>query len=326
MGDYLGASGIAEGEAGYEQSIVDGASSIELSLAEARDVYPEARKVLLGKASEEQVKNAVEDISAACRAGLAEACAFIREHLKGPVKLFGPPPVMTPEALENRALAFVALRARLGTNGQARNFVVVESAPYGMTAAVIQALMAAKYEPAKIAGHPIEVPYTFVVRIKYSNQELSKEQELAWARTRTVNFPLSPMAWQELSRILAKDAPKYPGYAQALARAHELAPTYWWPASELAWVRAQEGKFTEAEPLAKVALNKAPANPYALEASALVAFHLGRCSEAVDMQQRAVEKLPEPWPKEEHARFSQVLETYRRQCPAGGAPPAPADG
>ncbi|MFP2958030.1 energy transducer TonB [Myxococcus sp. 1LA] len=302
------------------------APTVVLSLEEAREVYSGARKVLLGTAPEAQVKNAVEDLIATCRAQLDEACSFVREHFQRPVKLSGPPPGLTREAQENRVFMSVALRARLGTNGQARDVVVVESAPHGMTEAAIRSLNASKYEPAEMAGHPIEVPYTFTVRLRWPGQKLSKEQELAWARARTSKFPNSPMAWDDLAGLLARDAPEDPGYAPALARAHALRPWSWWPASELAWVRAQEGKYSEAEPLAKVAMREAPEHPYVLETAALVASHQGRCSEAVDLQQRAVAKLPAPWPQEEHARFKQALETYRGQCPAGAAPSAPVNG
>ncbi|WP_194858274.1 hypothetical protein [Myxococcus sp. AB056] len=102
-----------------------------------------------------------------------------------------------------------------------------------------------------------------------------------------------------------------------------MSPEAWWPATELAWLRALEGKYAEAEPLAKVGRHFAPENPYALETSALVAFHQGHCREAVADQQQAVAKFPKEWPEEERARFKQALDAYQRGSSSEAAPAAP---
>ncbi|GEL73250.1 hypothetical protein MVI01_50340 [Myxococcus virescens] len=101
-----------------------------------------------------------------------------------------------------------------------------------------------------------------------------------------------------------------------------------WPCPlwELAWLRAQEGKYAEAEPLAKVGRRFAPENPHALETSALVAFHQGHCREAVADPQQAVAKFPKEWPEEERARFKRALEAYQRGCSSKAAPAAPLNG
>ncbi|AKQ66913.1 TPR domain protein [Myxococcus hansupus] len=70
----------------------------------------------------------------------------------------------------------------------------------------------------------------------------------------------------------------------------------------------------------------APENPYALETSARVAFHRGRCRDAIEDQQQAVAKLPKEWPDEERARFKQALATYQRECSSGATPAAPSNG
>ncbi|WP_426751549.1 hypothetical protein [Myxococcus sp. Y35] len=298
----------------------------ELSAEEAPAVFQEVVQVLSGTPSAEQLRKAQLDLVAACRAELPEACTYMREQLKRPKRLSGATPSLTRSAFEKKAVAAVVIGARLGTNGRPRDFTVVESAPFGMTEEVIKALSTFIYEPAKLAGHPIEIPYTFTFRIFHPEVSLSKEQELQWARTRVSQFPASSAAWDNLARILARDAPEDPWYGKALDSLNRLSPQYWWSATELAWLRAEEGRYAEAEPLAKVGRRSAPENPYVLETAARVAFHRGRCREAIEEQQLAVTKLPEAWPEEERARFKQALEVYQRGCSSASAPAVPSNG
>ena len=298
----------------------------ELSLDEAPRVFQEAVQVLAGKPSKDEVQTAWLDISAACSAELAEACTYSQEQFQRPIRVSGEPPSLTSGAMNARTSFLVVLRARLGTDGRIRRFTVIESGPSGMTEAFIKTLGAHVYEPARLAGHPIEFSLKFNIRSAHPGGYLSQDAELRWLRARVTRFPASEDAWFDLARFLARHAPEDPQYEKALDSLTRLQPLDWWSATELAWLRAQDGEYAEAEPLAKVGRRFAPENPYALETSARVAFHLGRCREAIADQQQAVAKLPKAWPEEERVRFNQSLDTYQRGCSSKAAPSAPANG
>ncbi|MBL0692981.1 hypothetical protein JJE73_05115 [Comamonas sp. JC664] len=297
----------------------------ELSRDEAPRVFQEAVQVLAGKPSKDEVQTAWLDISAACSAELTEACTYAQSQFQRPIRVSGEPPSLTSGAINARTSFLVVLRARLGTDGRIRRFTVIESGPYGITEAFIKTLGAHVYEPARLAGHPIEFSLKFNIR-SYPQGHLLEEAELKWLRARVTQFPASEDAWLELARFLARHAPEDPQYEKALDSLNRLQALDGWSATELAWLRAQEGEYAEAEPLAKVGRRFAPENPYALETSARVAFHLGRCRDAIADQQQAVAKLPKAWPEEERVRFKQALDTYQRGCSSEAAPAAPLNG
>src|SRR5215217_556872 len=302
--------------------LYDPAPTVVVEPAQARAIFAEAVQVLSGTATEEQVKQASQDLSAACDAELEEACTYQREQYQHPTKLEGKPPEMTRAAVNKRAMAVAIVSCRLGTDGIVRDIQVVEAAPYGLTEALITTLRESKYQPAMLAGHPIEIPYTFQLNTTFSRVAPNSQQELEWARTRAQRFPSSPSAWAHLARVLARDLPDDPWYPNALRYLNLTSPTYWWAAAELAWLHAKAGRYAEAEPLARMARKTGSQNPYVLETAALVAFHQGQCKQAVLDQQRAIAKLPAEWPQEEQARFKSALAEYQRQCPSDA--PAPA--
>ncbi|MFY2563603.1 hypothetical protein ACN469_38775 [Corallococcus terminator] len=306
--------------------LYDPAPTVVVEPAQARAIFADAVQVLSGTATEEQVKQAAQDLSAACDAELEEACTYQREQYQRPTKLEGKPPEMTRAALFKRAMAVAVVSCRLGTDGIVRDIQVLEFAPYGLTEALLTALRESKYQPAMLAGHPLEIPYTFQLNTSFSQAKPTSQQELEWARTRAQRFPTSPSAWAHLARVLARDLPDDPWYANALRYLNLTSPTYWWAAAELAWLHAKAGRYAEAEPLARMARKTGAQNPYVLETAALVAFHRGHCKQAVLDQHRAIAKLPSEWPQEEQARFKSALAEYQRQCPsdAPAPPPAPA--
>ncbi|NVJ22379.1 energy transducer TonB [Myxococcus sp. AM011] len=302
----------------------DSSPTIEVEPEQAPSVFAEAVQALSGTPTQEQLRQASADIGAACRADLNEACDYMRTRFQRPKRIAGQAPLFPPEAMLNRAMAIVVLTSRLGVDGQVRNIRVLESAPYGLTEAMIASVRTMRFEPAKLAGHPVEMEYVFQFNTTFSDVTLTAQEELDWARTRTELFPTSSAAWVHLARVLARDKPEDAGYTQALAQLNRLSPEYWWSATELAWLHAQAGRYVEAEPLTRVAKKSAPDNPYVLETVARVAFHRGRCSDSLLDQQQAIAKLPSEWPQEEQARFKSALAEYQRQCPSDAPAPAPA--
>jgi hypothetical protein len=283
---------------------------------QARGVFKEATGVLRGKPSMKELHQAAADIRASCEAGLEEACTFLREQIQRPKKLRGSPPSYTRKALWKQAFAVVVLRCWVSVDTKVRDCEVVERAPYGITEEVLKAAADWEYEPMKLAGHPIEVPYTFTMNFFVAATPLTDEMKLQWARARAAQFPHSSGAWARLAAELARQAPEDPWYDDALTYLLALSPGHWWAANELAWLHVQAGRHAEAAPLVRRARAQQPGNAYVLETSAAVLAASGQCEQALAEQRLAVEKLPAEWPAEERARFTRTLEKYQGQCAA----------
>jgi tetratricopeptide (TPR) repeat protein len=296
--------------------------SVVIEPAQAPALFAEAVEILKRKPTEEEVRQASDDLTGACEAPFPPACDFLRQQFTAPEKLEGGLPKYPPEAIAARAFAFAVIRCRLGVDGRFRACEVLEIAPYGFTQAVIEELKGRRYRPALLAGHPIEISYLVIARMAAAGAKLTPEQELQWARMRTERFLESTPAWLDLATLLAERAPEDPAYPQALQRLNQLSPKYWWPASELAWMHVQEGRYAEAAPLIQRARMVAPLNAYVLETSAATLMGQGNCAEAIAEQRRAVEGLPWQWPKPERERFERTLREYAQRCteatPASG--------
>jgi protein TonB len=81
-----------------------------------------------------------------------------------PQKLSGPDPQYTSQALEKEIEGLMIVKCVVGTQGQVRNCRVVKSLPF-MDRAVIDALEHRRYSPALLRGQPIEVDYTFKIKL-----------------------------------------------------------------------------------------------------------------------------------------------------------------
>jgi hypothetical protein len=296
-------------------------SQVVVEPAEARRVFMEALAVLEGAPSTEEVRQAADDLKGACVAGLAEACAFLRERLERPHKLSGKPPDIPRDVILKQTFSVVVVHCWLGVNGKFRGCTALEGGPDGVTEAVLASIAEGTFQPAALAGHPIEVPYTMTATFFPARQGLTMEQRLQWARARAARFPQSSQAWLNLAGMLARHAPEDPWYADALHYINVLSPSSWWAASELAWLHVQAGRYAEAEPLVKRALTLEANNPYLLETSAAVLMATGQCEPALLQQRRAVAQLPPEWPAPERERFTRALEEYQRKCPKTDAAP-----
>jgi len=284
--------------------------------AQAPSVFAEAVQVLRGQPTEDEVRQAAEDLAAACEAPFQQACDFLREQFKAPKKVEGAFPEYPREALLAQTPGVVCIRCRLGADGRLRACEVLEPAAHGLTESVLEASRTWRFQPASLAGHALEIPMTTSVRLTPQTVKPTPEQMLQWTRQRAERFPKSVAAWFDLASMLAEQAPEDPAYVPALRRLNELDPSFWWSTNELAWMDARAGQYAKAAPLARRARDTAPRNPYVLEVSAATLMGLGQCQEAIAAQRQAVEGLPDAWPAPERERFRNSLREYStRPCP-----------
>ncbi len=81
-----------------------------------------------------------------------------------PVYLSGPDPKYTARALEQEIEGLMIVKCVVTTDGRVYDCRVVKSLPY-MDRAVIDALERRRYRPATLGGNPVEVDYTFRIRL-----------------------------------------------------------------------------------------------------------------------------------------------------------------
>ncbi|MFP2906617.1 hypothetical protein ACLESD_16440, partial [Pyxidicoccus sp. 3LFB2] len=320
---YVDDSGrIRDPDAAPWSSLFEEDPEVAVEPHQAPAIFREATEALSGKPTAEQTRQAVDDLKATCLSGLLESCVFLRENYKLPTLSNGALPDFPKGVLRKQLHTAGVVSCRLGVEGLFRDCSVLEGGVEGVAEALLDFARRARFHPATVAGHPIDIPYTFQVKFSPARpgvpmpQVLPEDQRLQWARARAAHAPASPMAWGSLAMQLARMAPEDPWYRQALRHAQELSPGAWWAANELAWLQVEEGRYADAAPLATRARAISPGNPYVLETFAAVLAGTNQCEQAVSEQRRAVAALPKEWPAPERERFTRALEAYQRGCPA----------
>ncbi|MFP2963850.1 tetratricopeptide repeat protein [Myxococcus sp. 1LA] len=313
-------------------SIFQEESQVLVEPERALSIYQDASSVLGGAPTEQQVRDAADDLKGACMAGLMEACAFLRERFEQP-RPSNSASIHYPEELLLKQLYTVGvIRCRLGVSGALRDCVVLERGAKGVVESLLAYAAEVRFHPATLAGQAIELPLTLSVQFAPARRDapmtkvLDPRLRFKWAQARVTDAPESPLAWENLAILLAKQESEVREYREALRRFQSLAPASWWAANEVAWLHVQEGRYADAAPLVKRARAIAFDNPYVLETSAAVLAGMHQCDQAVTEQRRAVEKLSPEWPAPERERFMQTLERYQRGCTAANAVSASAPG
>ena len=102
---------------------------------------------------------------AAAAPPIPAAPEFDPATMTAPVMVSGPAPEYTDRALEEQAEGTVVLRCVVTAGGAVRGCAVKQSVRF-MDRACIDALQARRYKPATQAGKPIDVLYTFTIRLK----------------------------------------------------------------------------------------------------------------------------------------------------------------
>ena len=81
-----------------------------------------------------------------------------------PRLISGPNPQYTDKALEHEVKGLIVVKCVITMEGVVHGCRVVQSLPF-MDRAVIEALERRRYTPALLQGRPVEVDYTFKIRL-----------------------------------------------------------------------------------------------------------------------------------------------------------------
>ena len=157
---------------GEQSAITDEAGAFEItwlpagtySLAVRRDGFePYAPETLAIKGGKVRVRISVAPVPTP--AAILEKAVEFEEQMTAPEMISGPAPEYTPEAIERGIEGSMQVRCVVTAEGQVRTCKVVKGLPF-MNTAVIGALERRKYKPAAAHGKPVDVYYTFNIRLK----------------------------------------------------------------------------------------------------------------------------------------------------------------
>ena len=140
------------------------------SLAVRRDGFePYSPEALAIKGGKVRVRIAIEPVPAPVPpptpgAVVASAVEF-EESMTPPEMISGPVPEYTPEAIERGVEGSMQVRCVVAADGQVRGCKVVKGLPF-MNGAVVRALERRRYKPAAAQGKPLDVYFTFNIRLQ----------------------------------------------------------------------------------------------------------------------------------------------------------------
>jgi TonB family protein len=96
---------------------------------------------------------------------IAPPPAFDASKMTAPVKLSGPDPEYTQQALEHEVEGSMQVRCVVTASGHAHECEVIKGLPF-MNAAMVDTLQRWSFQPAKLDGVAIDVDYTFQLNLK----------------------------------------------------------------------------------------------------------------------------------------------------------------
>ncbi len=148
------------------------------------------------------------------------------------------------------------------------------------------------------------------------------EKAVPLAEKATAAHPGDARAWLLLAQSLPADGASR--RETALRKATEADPANTNALNDLAWDLLGTGRSGEALPLASKAAGLEPWNPAVLDTLAGVLEDLGSCADALAVQRRAVDVLPERIDAKARVPFVERLARLEAKCaPKTGAPPVP---
>ena len=157
---------------GEQSAVTDESGAFEMtflpsgrySLAVRRDGFePYLPEALTLKGGTVRVRIAVAPVPTP--ATIAENAVEFEETMTAPEMISGPAPEYTPAAMDRGVEGSMQVRCVVTADGQVRACKVLKGLPF-MNAPVIGALQRRRYKPAAAQGKPVDVYYTFSIRLK----------------------------------------------------------------------------------------------------------------------------------------------------------------
>lgn len=112
-----------------------------------------------------KVKLLLAQVQAAPPPPPIKAVEFNEATMTAPVIISGPPPEYTQDAIDREVEGLMVVRCVVTVEGTVHSCKTIKTLPF-MERAVIDSLLKRRYKPATQQGKPIDVYYTFNVRLK----------------------------------------------------------------------------------------------------------------------------------------------------------------
>ena len=109
------------------------------------------------------------EIAPAVAAAAAETAVEFNDSMTAPTMVSGPNVEYSQDAIERGIEGTMMVRCVVTVAGSVRNCKVIKGLPY-MNQPVVDALQARKYKPALSQGKPVDVFYTFTIKLKLPAQ------------------------------------------------------------------------------------------------------------------------------------------------------------
>jgi tetratricopeptide (TPR) repeat protein len=154
---------------------------------------------------------------------------------------------------------------------------------------------------------------------------VTPEARVALGRRAAQSHPEDGVAWLILGETLDGVPGSWDERAQAYQKAMALLPDNPTAFNNLAWMYLEKGRPQEALPLSLSAVRMAPWESSMLDTLAGTLAALGRCSEALAVQTRAIDLLPERTSPARRAEYTGRLNVFQTTCSVAqaSAPPPP---
>jgi len=146
-------------------------------------------------------------------------------------------------------------------------------------------------------------------------------ERVALSRRATVAHPDDGLAWLTLADALRDSGENWEECTQAYRKAAQLLPDHPAAFDALAFINVQKGRPQEALPLAVTAMRMAPWDAAILDTLAAALAGVGRCSEALATQARALDMVGENSSAATRSAYAGRLAALQKKC-AEASPPA----
>ncbi len=155
-------SAVTDAQGGFEMTLLPPGTYVLTVKRDGYQAFEPSGLVLKGKKMRVKLAIAKEE---APPPPPGETAVEFKDSMTAPAMISGPNPEYTQDAIDRGVEGLMSVRCVVTLEGAVRNCKVLKGLPF-MNQAVVAALERRKYKPALSQGKPVDVYYTFNLRLK----------------------------------------------------------------------------------------------------------------------------------------------------------------
>lgn len=160
-------SAVTDAQGGFEMTLLPAGTYGLTVKREGYQTFEPSGLLLRGRRT--KIKLAIAKVEAPPPPPGEAAIEFDDSNMTPPAMLSGPSPEYTQDAIDRGVEGLMSVRCVVTVEGAVRNCKVLKGLPF-MNQAVVDALEQRRYKPALAQGKPVDVYYTFNLRLKLPQQ------------------------------------------------------------------------------------------------------------------------------------------------------------